>query len=82
MTTVVNIKEAQTKLKGLLALAREGDEIVIEENGEELGKLVPIKTRGAAKQRKFGRGRSKGYFMSDDFNDELPDSFWGFDEEL
>jgi len=82
MTTVVNIKEAQTKLKGLLALARAGNEIVIAENGEELGKIVPVKKRSSLKQREFGRGRAEGYFMSDDFNDELPDSFWGFDEEL
>ena len=82
MTTVVNIEEAQTKLKGLLDRAREGDEIVIEENGEELGKIVPVKKRKALKQREFGRGRAEGYFMSDDFNDELPDSFWGFDKEL
>jgi antitoxin (DNA-binding transcriptional repressor) of toxin-antitoxin stability system len=62
-------------------MARDGDEIVIEENGEKIGRLRAIKSRRANSVRKFGRGRIEGYFMSDDFDDELPDSFWGFDEE-
>ena len=43
MTKTVTISEAQTQLPGLLALARDnGDEIIIEENGEPLAKLTPI----------------------------------------
>ena len=82
MTTTVSIEEAQMTLKGLLARAREGDEILIEDDGEEVGKIIPVVKKPAIKQRQFGRGRPEGYFMSDDFNDELPDSFWGFDKEL
>ncbi|HLA94488.1 MAG TPA: type II toxin-antitoxin system prevent-host-death family antitoxin [Pyrinomonadaceae bacterium] len=98
MTTVVSIEEAQTKLKGLLALAREGDEIVIEENGEEIGTITPTAKRKSGKKRIAGLGREgvdsaekkqrvlglgRGtIWMSEDFNDELPDEFWGFDKEL
>ena len=98
MTTVVDIEEAQTKLRGLLALAGEGDEIIIKENGEELGKITSSAKQnrltkrivglgskngesGKAEQRVFGRGEGK-IWMSDDFNEELPDEFWGFDKEL
>lgn len=77
MTTVVDIKEAQAKLKGLLALAREGDEIVIQENGEELGKIVSAKKAKINEKRTAGLGRGT-FWMSDDFDDELPDDFWGF----
>ena len=38
MTKTVSINEIQAQLQGLLALAREGDEIIIEENGEPLAK--------------------------------------------
>ena len=98
MTTVVDIEEAQSKLKLLLARVREGDEIVIEENGEKIGTFVPTpKRNGGAKPtaglgqqsvdpmgkkpRVLGLGRGT-IWMSEDFNDELPDEFWGFDEEL
>lgn len=82
MTTTVSIEEVQIKLKGLLSLAREGDEIVIEDDGERVGKIIPIVKPKVILKREFGLGRPDGYFMSDDFNDELPDSFWGFDKEL
>lgn len=81
MTTVVSIEEAQRKLKGLLALAREGDEIVIEENGEKIGKITPTQKRQPGKKRTAGLGRDTSW-IADDFDDELPDDFWGFDEEL
>lgn len=97
MTTVVDIEEAQSKLRSLLARARDGDEIVIEENGEEIGTIMPStkrngETRRTAglgneesessekKQRVFGLGRGT-IWMSEDFNDEFPDEFWGFDDE-
>lgn len=82
MTKTLSINEVQKLLPGLLAVAKVGDEIIIEENGQELAKIVPTIKQGPAKMRHFGRGRPEGYFMSDDFNDELPDEFWGFDKEL
>ena len=82
MTTTVTIEEAQIRLKGLLAMASAGDEILIEDNGEEVGKIVPIIRQNAGNQRRFGRGRAEGYFMSEDFDAELPNSFRGFDKEL
>jgi antitoxin (DNA-binding transcriptional repressor) of toxin-antitoxin stability system len=65
----------------LLALTRNGDEVIIEENGEPLARLVPIE-KSEPKQRVLGLGRGEGYFMSEYFDDELPDEFWGFDKEL
>ncbi len=80
MTKIVSISEAQTQLQGLLALTRNGDEVIIEENGEPLARLVPIE-KSEPKQRILGLGKGKTW-MSDDFDDELPDEFWGFDKEL
>ncbi len=81
MTKTVSISEAQSQLQGLLALTRNGDEVIIEENGEPLARLVPIE-KFEPKQRVLGLGRGEGYFMSEDFDDELPDEFWGFDKDL
>ena len=82
MTVRVTVEEAQVKLKGLLAMMRDGDEISIEENGEEIGKLLPKGARRSKPaKREFGRGTKKGYFMLPDFDSELPDSFWLGEQE-
>ncbi len=82
MTKTVSISEAQTQLQGLLALARDNDdEIIIEENSEPLAKLKPIEKPQTQKPRIAGPGKVT-MWMSEDFDDELPDEFWGFDKEL
>ncbi len=77
MTKTVSIKE--TSIQIIIALTRNGDEVVIEENGEPLAHLVPIE-KFEPKQRILGL-REGQVWTSDDFDDELPDSFWlGKDE--
>lgn len=62
--------------------AKSGDEIVLEENGKPIAKILPIAEEYIKpKQRVFGLGKGKTW-MSDDFDDELPDEFWGFDKDL
>ncbi|HEY8559637.1 MAG TPA: hypothetical protein VIL74_04475 [Pyrinomonadaceae bacterium] len=67
----------------MIALTKNGDEVVIEQNGEPIAKITPIveEKKIKLKQRILGLGTGKGYFMSDDFNDEVPDEFWGFDKK-
>ncbi len=79
MTKIVSISEAQSQLQGLLALTRNGDEVIIEENGEPLARLVPIE-KFEPKQRILGL-REGQVWTSDDFDDELPDSFWLGEDE-
>jgi len=79
MTKTVSISEAQTQLQGLLALARNGDEVIIEENGEPSARLMPIQ-KTAQKERVLGL-REGQVWTSDDFDKELPDSFWVGEEE-
>ncbi len=74
MTKTISIGEAQTQLQGLLVLARNGDEVIIEENGEPLARLVPIE-KYAPKERVLGL-REGEVWTSEDFDEELPDSFW------
>ncbi len=79
MTKTVNVNEAQTQLRGLLALARNGDEVIIEENGEPAARIVPIQ-KNEPKERVLGL-REGQVWTSDDFDEELPDSFWLGGEE-
>ena len=71
---IVSISEAQSQLQGLLALARNGDEVIIEENGEPSARLVAIE-KNERKERVLGL-REGQVWTSDDFDEELPDSFW------
>ena len=80
MTKTLSINDVPTRLVGILARAKVGDEIIIEDNGEPLATVSPIeKKRNGKRIAGLGRGTM---WMSDDFNDELPDEFWGFDKEL
>lgn len=80
MTRTINIDEIKNSIQAVIALTRNGDEIIVEENGEPIVKVTPIE-KPEVKQRIAGLGGGKGYFMSDDFDDELPDEFWGWDKE-
>lgn len=84
MTKTVNINDVHNSVQTVIALTKDGDEVVLEENGKPIVKITPISEteRPFASQRVLGLGKGKGYFMSDDFDDELPDEFWGFDKEL
>ena len=53
MTKVVSLSEAQTQLHGLLALAHNGDEVIIEENEKPSVPLIPIQ-KPEPKERVLG----------------------------
>lgn len=80
MTKTINLNE-NISLQTVLALTRNGNEVVIEEKGRPLAKLTPIVEAVQPRPRVLGL-RTGTIWMSDDFDDELPDEFWGFDKEL
>jgi Antitoxin of toxin-antitoxin stability system len=83
MIITVDINELKNSIQAVIALTKDGDEIVLEENGEPIVKVIPFEEPvEPVKKRILGLGSGKGYFMSEDFDDELPDEFWGFDKEL
>ena len=82
MTQTLNINE-NISIKAVIALTRNGDEVVLEENGKPIAKVTLIEEETPQPEKRvLGLGRGEGYFMSDDFDEELPDDFWGFDKEL
>lgn len=79
MTKTLSIKDVQSQLPALLALAKDGDEIIIEENGKPSARILPI--IGSPKKG-LVLGLSEGQvWTSDDFDDELSDKFWLGDDE-
>jgi antitoxin (DNA-binding transcriptional repressor) of toxin-antitoxin stability system len=80
MTKTVSLNE-DISIQTVIALTKNGDEVVIEENGEPLVKVLPIEKPKVRKHRTAGLGKGT-MWTSEDFDDELPDEFWGFDKKL
>ncbi len=71
VTKTVDIAEAQTHLKELLTLVQEGAEIILTEDDKPLARIAPL----APKKRVLGLHEGT-IWMSDDFDEPLPDEFW------
>ncbi len=72
-TMTIDVIEAQSQLSKLLALALQGNKVIISDNEEPVVQLVPV--RQDAKRRIAGLHRG-AMRMSNDFNATLPDEFW------
>ncbi len=80
MTKTISLNE-DISIQTIIALTKNGDEVLIEENGKPIAKLTPLEKPKEIKKRTAGLGKGT-MWMSEDFDDELPDEFWGFDKEL
>lgn len=71
MTETLNINEISTEI--IIKSVKSGGEIVLEENGKPIAKITPINEveESQPKQRVLGLGKGEGYFMSDDFDNDL-----------
>lgn len=79
MTKTVDVEEAKERLPELVSLALEGNEVIISEGDKPVARLVPITSTG--RKRVMGLHRGVVAWMSDDFDEPLPDEFWvGGDE--
>lgn len=69
----VSIQEAAARLPELLERVRQGHEIVIAQDDRPMAKLTAIVAD--MPPRSFG-GYEGRIHIADDFDDELPESFW------
>lgn len=76
--TQVNLYEAKTQLSSLVERAAKGEEIVIAKAGKPMARLVPIAVEGkaAGPLRKFGQNILGITFLSDDWEDDIPLSYF------
>ena len=64
-----DVKKKLPDLKGLLSLVADGTEVVLTEDNTPIARLVPISKRIAGLH-------SGAIWMSEDFDEPLPDEFW------
>lgn len=72
MTTTVDIIEAQTKLRELLELALEGNEVIIADGEKPMARLQPLDSIQEDRIPDLEKGN---VWVSDDFDDPLSDEF-------
>lgn len=72
MTTHVTLSQAKDQLAELVAKAKRGELVVIEDSDHVHLELVVSR---AKKPRVFGQHAGKGR-VADNFNDPLPESIW------
>jgi len=78
--TQVNIYEAKTQLSSLVGRAAKGEEIVIAKAGKPMAKITSLAAGEALKPfRKFGQNLLGIQFFSDDWEKDIPLSY--FQEE-
>jgi prevent-host-death family protein len=65
----------KTSLKELLALVRDGAEVLLTEGNTPVAKIVPVEEKKTLAQPRTP-GLFPGIWTSDDFDDPLPDEFW------
>ncbi len=66
----VEVQEAETRLSGLLEHALAGDEGILMRSGVPVVRLTPVPL--APRRRELGTAKGE-IFISDDFNDPLPE---------
>lgn len=75
MTIMIPLDEAKTRLAELCARARSGEDVVLTDNGEPIGRLGPVEpmtpTENAGK-RPLGLYAGQ-VIIHDNFDDPLPD---------
>ncbi|CAN5560286.1 MAG: type II toxin-antitoxin system Phd/YefM family antitoxin [Pyrinomonadaceae bacterium] len=43
MTKTVNIEEVHNSIQSMIALTKNGDEVLLEENGQPVARIIPVK---------------------------------------
>lgn len=73
VTKTIDIRDTQPLLDELLALTATGDEVLIVKGDQLVARLVPI---GASLPKRIMGLDEGAIWMSDDFDEPLPDEFW------
>lgn len=86
MTKSVSINDINSSILSVVAMTRNGDDVLLEENGKPVAKVIGLNNtvnertgKNGPRNRTLGLGSGKGFWISDDFDKELPDDFCGFE---
>jgi antitoxin (DNA-binding transcriptional repressor) of toxin-antitoxin stability system len=72
----MDVHEAKQHLDQLLDLAKGGNDVFISEGNTAVARLTAITSVSAARKPRVAGLHTGAIWISDDFDDELPDEFW------
>lgn len=77
MTKILDVA-SHPQLAEILISIEQGDEVILTRDGRKIAEVKPVEESVVEKPREriFGLGAGTGYYMADDFDAELPESFW------
>lgn len=83
MTKIINIETDKFTLAELFALVRGGDEVIVQEANQVIARVLPPENHSTDKPKRYGPGLFAGsaLYIAEDFDDELPMSFWLGEDE-
>jgi prevent-host-death family protein len=80
MTHTISIEEAQQQFAALLAMASQGAEVVITQSEKPVVRLIQaveaLPLAQVEPQKRIAGLHRGAIWVSDDFDEPLPDSFW------
>jgi antitoxin (DNA-binding transcriptional repressor) of toxin-antitoxin stability system len=72
-TKTVDIHDTRARLSELVSLALEGNDVILAEGNKPVARLIPVS--GSKQTRIAGLNRGE-IWVSEDFDEPLPESFW------
>ena len=75
MTTTIDLDEAQ-QLSKLIDLAKDGNEIIIAQGNVPVARLTAITAPSSRSQPRVAGLHQGAAWISEDFDQPLPDEFW------
>lgn len=75
MPTTIDIHDSSIDLPKLVELTKEGREVILADGVLPVARLVGIESTSAKKPRTAGLHQGS-MWISDDFDEPLPDGFW------
>lgn len=76
MTTTMDVNEAKQHLAQLLDLVKAGDEVLISEGSTPVARLTAVAPAALPRQSRVAGLHAGAIWVSDDFDQELPEEFW------
>jgi antitoxin (DNA-binding transcriptional repressor) of toxin-antitoxin stability system len=78
ITRTIDVRDKKITLQELIAQVRDGVEIILAEGGQPVARLLPAESAPSLRQPDL---HPDGIWVSDDFDDPLPDEFWAGESE-
>jgi antitoxin (DNA-binding transcriptional repressor) of toxin-antitoxin stability system len=76
MTRTIDLEQEKLGLEEVVALVEGGDEVVVTRGKEQIARVHHIEGAKPERQSLLGTHRGWVSYIADDFDAELPDSFW------